>query len=97
MRLAPGLVVKRVEYGEAAWPFLNSEPGDGARFGIHQKRGRTQKSLQPPSLCPASLAAGRTTQILSFHTPYVLGVSTLMYIVELKSLSVLPAQRTLYY
>src|SRR6185436_15292663 len=50
MRLAPGLVVKRVEYGEAGWPFLNSEqemvPGSAfTKSAAERKKSATSFSL----------------------------------------------------
>src|ERR1700730_4801913 len=43
MRIAPGLVVERVEDGEGGRSLLNGEPRDRARFSVHQWHGRTQK------------------------------------------------------
>jgi hypothetical protein len=43
MRIAPGLVVERVEDGEGGWPVLNGEPRDRSRLIIHQGHGRPQK------------------------------------------------------
>ena len=39
VRFAPGLIVEGIEYGEARWCFLNCEPRDRARLGIHQGDG----------------------------------------------------------
>ena len=43
MRLAPALVVERVEDGEGGRALLNGEPRDGAGLGIHQGNGGLQK------------------------------------------------------
>src|SRR5260221_13738440 len=43
MRIAPGLVVERVEDGEGGRSLLNGKPRDRARFSVHQWHGRTQK------------------------------------------------------
>src|SRR5712691_10218382 len=43
MRVAPGLVVERVEDGEGGRPLLNGEPRDRARLSVRQGYGGTQK------------------------------------------------------
>src|SRR5215216_3112359 len=43
MRVAPGLVVERVEDGERGRSFLNGEPRDRAHLSVHQWYGGAQK------------------------------------------------------
>src|ERR1700739_2351640 len=43
MRVAPGFVVERVEYGEGGRPHLNGEPRNRSRFSVHQGYGGAEK------------------------------------------------------
>src|SRR5690348_8519072 len=97
MRLAPGLVVKRVEYGEAGWPFLNSEPGDGARFGIHQSAAERKKSATSFSLPGFACSGTYNANFVISHSICAGCFNPYVHRRIEASLSVLPAQCTLSY